>query len=267
MVTPERAGWTYSGLKVLTLPPGGTRTWATGRGRDPGPAAVRVGHRDVRQHDLRAAGPAQRLLPGQRLLLRAARRHHHRDQPGRRRVRHPERPLHAPARTPVWSRRGCARGTARGRPGQPPGQQLLLARGVRLRQAHRGRGAHPRRELVLLPAAQARRDARGRGRTRGDLLLRDRGPRLPAGLRHARPPDRRAGRGEHGRRDPDPARLARAVDRRARLRPVLPQRDGGARADQVLAVLRRPGARMDPRHLGRPGDRPAPSPYFRQRRR
>ena len=29
-VTPERAGWTYSGLKVLELPPGGTHTWATG---------------------------------------------------------------------------------------------------------------------------------------------------------------------------------------------------------------------------------------------
>jgi 5-deoxy-glucuronate isomerase len=29
VVTPERAGWTYSGLQVLTLPPGGTRTWAT----------------------------------------------------------------------------------------------------------------------------------------------------------------------------------------------------------------------------------------------
>src|SRR5260370_12830136 len=30
VVTPERAGWTYSGLKVLTLPAGGTHTWATG---------------------------------------------------------------------------------------------------------------------------------------------------------------------------------------------------------------------------------------------
>jgi len=30
VITPERAGWTYSGLKVLTLPPGGTHTWATG---------------------------------------------------------------------------------------------------------------------------------------------------------------------------------------------------------------------------------------------
>ena len=29
-VTPEQAGWAYSGLKVLTLAPGGTHTWATG---------------------------------------------------------------------------------------------------------------------------------------------------------------------------------------------------------------------------------------------
>jgi 5-deoxy-glucuronate isomerase len=29
-VTPERAGWAYSGLRVLELPPGGTHTWATG---------------------------------------------------------------------------------------------------------------------------------------------------------------------------------------------------------------------------------------------
>ena len=30
VVTPEKAGWSYSGLKVLKLPPGGTHTWATG---------------------------------------------------------------------------------------------------------------------------------------------------------------------------------------------------------------------------------------------
>ena len=29
-MTPEQAGWTYSGLKVLTLPAGGTHTWPTG---------------------------------------------------------------------------------------------------------------------------------------------------------------------------------------------------------------------------------------------
>src|SRR5580658_9120281 len=30
VLTPERAGWTYSGLRVLELPPGGTHTWASG---------------------------------------------------------------------------------------------------------------------------------------------------------------------------------------------------------------------------------------------
>ena len=29
-ITPERAGWAYSGLRVLKLPPGGTHTWPTG---------------------------------------------------------------------------------------------------------------------------------------------------------------------------------------------------------------------------------------------
>ena len=91
----------------------------------------------------------------------------------------------------------------------------------------------------LLPAAQARRAAgRGRGGARGDLLLRDqveRGPtaarpgRLPAGLRHRGAADRRARRGAHRRRRPRAARLARPVHGRARLRPVLPQRDGGPR--------------------------------------
>jgi 5-deoxy-glucuronate isomerase len=32
VVTPESAGWAYSGLRVLTLAPGQARTWATGRG-------------------------------------------------------------------------------------------------------------------------------------------------------------------------------------------------------------------------------------------
>src|SRR6202043_670947 len=30
VVTPEQAGWTYSGLRVLKLPPSGTHTWPTG---------------------------------------------------------------------------------------------------------------------------------------------------------------------------------------------------------------------------------------------
>ena len=104
---------------------------------------------------------------------------------------------------------------------------------------------HPGRQLELVPAAQARRGARrGRDRARGDLLLRDRGPRpaprrpgsrpgrLPAGLRHRRAAHRRARRGAHRRRRARAARLARPVDGRARLRPVLPERDGRARATE-----------------------------------
>src|SRR5262249_42510303 len=30
LVTPERAGWAYCGLRVLNLPPGAAHTWATG---------------------------------------------------------------------------------------------------------------------------------------------------------------------------------------------------------------------------------------------
>ena len=81
VVTPEQAGWTYSGLKVLTLPPGGSHTWATGEDEIlvlplSGSATVTCDG-----HDLRANRAGQRLLPRQRLQLRAARRHRHRDQP------------------------------------------------------------------------------------------------------------------------------------------------------------------------------------------
>ena len=77
VVTPEQAGWTYSGLKVLTLPPGGTHTWATGDDELlvlplAGSAAVTVEGQTFDLH-----GPPQRVLPRQRLLLRAARRHDH----------------------------------------------------------------------------------------------------------------------------------------------------------------------------------------------
>ena len=130
------------------------------RRRDPGPAAGRVRRGELRGPDLCPAGQAQRVLPRQRLQLRAARRRSDRGVQGRRRVRHPLGPVREPAGTPVRPGRRRAGGAARGRPGQPAGQQLLLTRGVRVRQAHRGRGAHAGRELVLLPAAQARRDAR-----------------------------------------------------------------------------------------------------------
>ena len=56
--------------------------------------------------------------------------------------------------------------------GEPPGQQLLLAGGVRGRPADRLRGAHPGRQLVVLPAAQARRGASGRERSRRSTTSR-----------------------------------------------------------------------------------------------
>src|SRR5258708_7192568 len=73
----------------------------------------------------------------------------------------------------------------------------------------------PRRKLVVLPAAQARRGRRSRGPARRDLLLRGRARRrrLPACLRLARC----VPGGAYGRCGRDPARLPRAVDGRTGL--------------------------------------------------
>ena len=64
---------------------------------------------------------------------------------------------------------------ARRRPGQPRRcSNFGTARRPSTPTAHRLRGAHARRQLVLVPAAQARRGAPRRGvRARGDLLLRE----------------------------------------------------------------------------------------------
>src|SRR5208283_2095091 len=53
-----------------------------------------------------------------------------------------------------------------------------------------------------------------------------------------------------------PVRVPRPVDGRARLRPVLPERDGRPGGTR-LAVLRRPGARVGAGRLARYHDRPA----------
>src|SRR5690606_19809554 len=149
-------------------------------------------------------------------------------------------------------------------PGEPAGQQLLQPRDLRGRQAHRRRGAHPGGELVVVPAAQARRAARGRGAARGGLLLRGgpRRPRLPARL-HLRPGpgDRRVRRGAQRRHRAHPLRLARPLDGDAGLRPLLPQRHGRSEPGPGLAHLRRPRARLGARHLGTPGGRPTPAAH------
>ncbi len=88
-------------------------------------------------------------------------------------------------------------------------------------------------ELVLVPAAQARRGSarasRSWRRSTTSRSTRHLGPpgRLPAGVHLGPGPgDRRVRRGAHRRHRAHPARLARPVDGRARLPPLLPERDG-----------------------------------------
>ena len=76
--------------------------------------------------------------------------------------------------------------------------------------------------------------------------------RLPARLRDARTGRSTCSPRSGRRRRADPARLARPVDGGPRLRHVLPERDGRARRRAGLADLRRPGARLGPRHLAGP---------------
>ena len=102
-----------------------------------------------------------------------------------RRLRRP-RGAAAHAAAAPRGRRGRARRAPRGRPRLPRGAQLRHARRARRRLDHRLRGRHTRRQLELLPAAQARRGpAWRRDRARGDLLLRGRTPtaRAPARAR------------------------------------------------------------------------------------
>ena len=68
VVTPEQAGWTYSGLKVLTLPPGGSHTWATGQDEIlvlplSGSATVTVTSRDGGAFAIPSARCTRRLEP------------------------------------------------------------------------------------------------------------------------------------------------------------------------------------------------------------
>ena len=163
-------------------------------------------------------------------------------------------------------RRRPSRGRAARRgPGEPPGQQLLRAgRRSRADRLIAVEVLTPGGELVLVPAAQARRGRAGRrDGARGDLLLRGRPARRRPGFAYQRVYGSGPGREidvtaevAQRRRDRHAARLPRPVDGRARLRPLLPQRDGGAGRARV-ALHRRPGPRLDPGDLGGPGPRPA----------
>ena len=184
-ITPESAGWGFSGLEVLELGPHDEH--ASTRGEDElivlplsGAATVQT---DGELHPRR---PRQRVRRGQRLRLRAPRRPRGVASERGGRFALPSSRAGRRLEARYVAADGRPGRAARRGPGQPPGQQLLLARGLRGRPPDRRRGAHARRQLVVLPAAQARRGHPGRrDRARGDLLLRGRQRRLrlPARLR------------------------------------------------------------------------------------
>ena len=95
-----------------------------------------------------------------------------------------DRPLRRRAAAPLRPGRGGRRSRS-GAPARPPARSpTSSARSLaRRRAAHVRRAAHPRRQLVLLPAPQARRLGRVPGQQRGDLLL----PHRPGRRDAARP--------------------------------------------------------------------------------
>ena len=262
-LSPEGAGWSFSGLRVATLAAGGELTFDTG----PDEVAILPLAGAFQRRLRRLAGGVgraeQRLRRPDRFRLRAAGHPAHRLERGRRAVRGAGGP--GGPRAPVPARGGRRRPdrAARCRQHVARGPQLRRRGRVRRRAADRRRGPDAEWQLGLVPAAQARRGATRRDRARGDLFLRGRARavgrrrrRVPAGVRDAGPADRRPRRGPDRRRRPDPAWLARSGDGAAWLRPLLPERDGRPRR-AGLARLRRPGPCLGQGRVAGPGGRPA----------
>ena len=172
-IAPADAGWTYSGLRVIALAAGEARTIATGDSElfvlplSATGLTVTVGGETF-------AGRRAQLgvRPRHRLRVRRARQRGHDHQRVGRRGRAAVGAVRPrPARPLRLGRRRRDRDPRR-RPSHPSGHQLRQPRGVAARrQADVRRAAHARRQLVELPAAQARRLARVPGEQRGALLL------------------------------------------------------------------------------------------------
>ena len=215
------------------------------------------------------AGPRERVRARERLGVRPDRRRAAPVLGGGLRARARLGARDAALRPGLRRGRRRAGRAARRRPVDAAAQQLHGAGGVRRgRQADLLRGADARRQLVELPAAQARRHARVRGRQRGDLLLprgSHRHDRLLArGLRraphvHGRPLDRRDRDRARRRRLPRAGRLPRPVHRGARLPALLPQRDGLRRRPAQARIRRRRAVSLDP---CRPGTAWISTPAF-----
>ena len=156
VVTPESAGWDHTGLRVATLAPGEHRSFATER--DEAIVLPLAGSLAVTcdEETVELAGRRGRVRRPDRLRVPAARHHDDARKPHRRQGRRddrsgrpspavPARPGSRRARRAPWSRAVLA-GRA----------QLRVAGRIRGRPADRGRGRHAGRQLVLVPAPQAR---------------------------------------------------------------------------------------------------------------
>ncbi len=255
-ITPHNAGWGWSGLARRRAGGGGVGQHRVAGQRAARPAAGRRGARDLRQAGGRAHGPRERVRRGHGLRLRRTR---------------PRGADHQ-------------RGRAVGSPCPPRGRRVDLpfryvpASDVSVETA-RGR-ARARRQVnnfctpdtfeadrliaceVLTPGGNwssyppHKHDEEREGETALEEIyyfeVAD-GPTGP-GMAYQRVygtddrPIDVLGRGALRRRRADPARLARPVHRRTRLRPVLPQRHGRTRARSgpgaSATTLRTPGSRQ-----------------------
>ena len=189
---------------------------------------------DVRRRDASTVHGRARVRRRHRLRLRA------RATPtvdGHERARRPVRPAvsavcddgcRCGTSPPTRCRSSCAA------PGRRAGRSTTSARRRRSRPtADRLRGADAgaatgrrTRRTSTTRRATARACSRRSTTSRSPTDPPAPGIGLPARLRPRERRDRRARRGAQRRRRADPARLARPVDGGARLRPLLPQRDG-----------------------------------------
>ena len=239
-IRPADAGWRFVSFDVHRLA-AGERVARAGDGQEvlvlvlEGTASVSVGGvadgrgRDPRDRVRRGAGRRRPVRPGRgrRGGRRGRRPARHRGRPRRGRQPHGR---HRPRDDPG---RDAGRGKLRADHQEPP---ATLGGGG---PADRRGGVHAGRQLVELPAPQARhgRSAQ-RVPARGAVLLPLRaadGLRHPARL-HRGPVAGRDDDGGRRGRDPRPPRLPRRR-RRRRLRHLVPQHHG--RADARVAVHRR----------------------------
>ena len=269
-LTPDDAGWSFTGLRVLSLAPGVERSIATG---DSEACVLPMSATDVTVRcdgeRVRPRRAVVRVRQGDRLRVRAARRDGD-DRSRHQAVRSRSATARCERRLDPSVRPGGGRGgrDPRRRSGDAPGHELHEPRGVGARrQADVRRAADAGRQLVELSAPPPRRLARVPGEQRGDLLLPDRPrrqhrrsrPTASACTARTRPTDRSTRtwwsatatcscvpRGYHG-----PCIAAPGYT------DVLPQRARRTGRRAVDGVLRRPGPSLGPRHVDGHGARPA----------